>query len=213
MLGVLVALGLESIVTRTGEVSEERAYLEQLVADLAETERLMLEAETLPANSFEGVDELILAIQTQSAVSDDAIRTGVLRSGSFNNPVPIFSAADALLARARLRLLDPGDRSAIAAWLSYSRDFHLEPLYQVEELFREKRYSLMSRAGIPSDVTPPPGEVERLPVDQSLQHLLSDPETYALLHDVRDLRQRMGLYRSDMARVARELRTRLEEIL
>lgn len=210
VIGVLVALGLESVVSRSSEASEERAYIEQLIADLAETERQMEEADDHPANSLVAGDALILAIQRGDGLSNDSIRALLIGGLLFNNPVPIFSAADALMSRGRLHVLGPEERSAIAAWLSYGRDFELEPLYQKEGLFRETLHVLAGRVGIPEDLPAPPTEVEWIPAGQDLQHMLRDPETYAALQSLRDLSEGMGRYRARMDQVTRELRLRLE---
>ena len=136
VVGVLLALAVDAWYGRYQEQAEVRQYLQQMLVDLEETERLMRQVDEQNNQSSRAAAFLLNEFKQQESAEREVLEAlSVLTI--INNPVPIVATADALVATGNLGLIrDSQLRAEIAGWLANIDDFWLTPLYDLESRHR-----------------------------------------------------------------------------
>lgn len=223
VLGVLIALGIDSLRERVAEARLERAYLVQLIEDLAETERQIESALQRTASAEESAAKLLDHLRSSQRPDADSIRSWLSAARYVNNPVPVLGTVEALVSTGDLRLLqDPTARVAVTRWMSRSRDFWLVPLYQLEDRHARVFDQLLHKAdltGLEPDfrgrqsIEPGARRAERPPFPSDARTFSADPEVHSLVADLVQLKAAMVSYRSSMGEEAAQLRGVLEPLV
>jgi hypothetical protein len=223
IIGVLIALGIDAWYGGVVEARDERAYLEQLVSDLSETEQQMREADSLGLSFAESNAALLAVFGSEDLPPADSLRTWLALAHLADNPVPIIGTAEALVATGDLRLIrDPNLRVAVTRWLSRSRDFWLVPIYQLEELHRETFYKLMDfvdplelplRGLAPGDSLVALARSENSPYSFDPETFVRERKAYTLLTQLYHIKMSMASFRRGMRTDAENLRVQIEGAL
>jgi hypothetical protein len=220
VVGVLIALGVDAWYDGVVEARVEVAYLDQLLEDLAETESQMLAADASNAEGGASLAKLLAGFGSTVSPTSDSVRAWLGSARFVDNPVPILSTAEALVATGDLRLIRDGTlRVAVTRWLSRSRDFWLEPIYQLEELHRERYFEVtafvdpmaLPRAGRSfSDSLFGYAQPKETLYPIDADRFFHEKRVYVLLTDLYHLRVSMTSFRKSMREEAERLRRAIQ---
>jgi hypothetical protein len=212
--GVLVALAIDEWRENQGNKSVEREYVHQLVSDLRSTEKLVVSALEYNASADAAASRLLAVFETGEAVEPEEIRKLLEGLFNFDNPVPVLGTADALVATGDLRLIrDPEIRSEITRYLSYTRDYVVVPIYDLEQEYRT-HYATFLKLAAAYGVAPTSSNVEgRLFNKPDPGAFLADTEAYAELSRIMFYRGFFQGYRGRLATGAAATRELLEQYL
>ena len=226
--GVLVALLLNAwYQDRENRMREER-YLQQLVANLRETERLMSQADSVSLQRDRDLKALVRMYRGSAPPVRDSVLLWSLQIG-YDNPVPVLGTADALLTTGDINLIrDPAVRAALTSYVSTSRDYLMPWVLQLEDDFIEARTAYRARvdyfeAGALRTASGRTPELERVasfdelgrvdPFPLDMDVLVRDRAVYALLGRMLLAKAQMVAARDELRREARTLRGLVEAYL
>jgi hypothetical protein len=211
VVGVLIALGIDEWRERIANAELENIYLEQLIADLEETERKMADVSQLNMASLAATQSILAAFENPEAAKSDRINNLLIEMASFNNPVPVLGTVEALVSTGDLQLIRSAEiRSAITRYMSRTRDFYLIPLYQAEEHHREY-YFRISKIAVEYGLTPRGRESEhRRNIEPDIGGFLADSGAYAEAVFFAGMTAEFKFYRDEVATDAKEFRQLLE---
>jgi hypothetical protein len=127
--GILIALAIQSWVDGRDDRAREREYLRQLLADLRETERLVLRDDSIHRVRDRSGVMLLHAFFTPERPPRDSVLIWVLDATWYEPRRPVLGTADALVATGDLALLqDDALRAAVTAYIAESRMLTAEQL-------------------------------------------------------------------------------------
>lgn len=213
--GVLTALGIDAWYDKRIEARDERIYLEQLIEDLNETERLFCTNMDQNLEAIKSTTKLLKAFSLEDYPPNDSIKIWLSKVEYLNNPVPILGTAEALIASGDLRLIHNAEsRASITRWLSRSRDFWLIPLYQLEDQHRTNYFELMEYVDAMALQTndslygffPP----DKSPFPFNPNQFFQEHHVYSLLTNLYKLKESMERFQDDMCLDATNLRSLIE---
>ena len=226
--GVLVALLLNAWYQgRENRMREER-YIQQLIANLRETERLMSQADSVSLLRDRSIKALVRMYRGNAPPVRDSVLLWSLQIG-YDNPVPVLGTADALLMTGDINLIrDPAVRAALTSYVSTSRDYLMPWVLQLEQDFIEARSEYRARvdyfeAGALRRASERTLEVERVasfnelgpvnPFPLEVDALVRDRTVYALLSRMLLAKSQMVAARDGLRIEARSLRGLVEAYL
>ncbi len=212
--GVLIALGIDEWREDIANADLENIYLEQLIADLEETERKMARASQHQVTKVgqAAAESLLTAFENPELAELDRINQLLIEMAGFNNPVPVLGTFEALVATGDLQLIRNAEiRSAVTLYLSRTRDFYLVPLYQYEDGYHDHLFRL-TRIALAYGLTPPGRESKRRRnIEPDIKGFLADTDAYAEIVFLAGTRRgAFANYRTRVAANAKELRQLLE---
>lgn len=212
--GILIALGIDEWRAKIADTDLEKIYLEQLIADLEETERKMANASQHQVTKVgqAAAESLLTAFENPEVAELDRINQLLIEMAGFSNPVPVLGTFEALIATGDLKLIRNAEiRSAITLYLSRARDFYLVPLYQYEDDYHDHLFRL-TRIALAYGLTPPGRESKRRRnIDPDIRGFLVDTDAYAeIVFLARTRRGAFANYRTRVAANAKELRQLLK---
>lgn len=213
--GILIALAIDEWRENNERRKAESEYLHQLVVDLRATEERMEAAIVNNAASENATTRLVAVFEGAETVEADSIAKLLGEMVSYNNPVPILGTIAALVSTGDLALIRSASaRSDITDYLSQTNDYHLKPLYQFEERYREAYYRLLNLAAIhgisPTNRSGP----YHTQNDADVMGFLANAEAYAELMRFRDLK--LGdfvYYRKSVQDHSKRLRESLAQLV
>ena len=112
--GVLTAVAIAGWANRRQDIAHERAYLQQLRADLTTTESLLAAADSILAPRDRAGALFVQSFYAQDRAPSDSLAVWLYRSYWIEGPRPVMGTAQALITTGDLRLLrgaprrDPG---------------------------------------------------------------------------------------------------------
>lgn len=230
VVGILVAIAVNAWWEDRQDRAREQEYLQQLAGDLQETERLMAVSDSLNRPWTEATAALVRAYRQPTQPPDEAVFRWLDGVRRYDNPVPIFATAEALVTTGDLRLVREKDlRAAILSWLSQSRDYWVDPyLYQLEQEHREAvsafhssvdPYEVLSRQRPRAELDslarfdlgfPLPEGPYQEPFPLDVAALLRERDAYHALSTVHSKKVAMQRYRREAGLQAQVLRQQVE---
>jgi len=231
VVGILIALGVQSRVDARDDRASEREYLRQLEADLRETERVVMHDDSIHRPRDRAGVSLLHAFFTPQRPPRDSVLVWALTATWYETPRPVLGTAEALVSTGDLRLFqDLRLRTAVSAYLAENRTLTSEQLAVEEvwvraaqqlrraldlseglELLPESQLDSLARADPMFYL--PPGRRRRIPFPVDVDAFLSNPDAYQAVADMYWGKQNMTLFRLNMLRSARTLRARVEASL
>ncbi|HEU4556882.1 MAG TPA: hypothetical protein VFS20_03495 [Longimicrobium sp.] len=135
--GILIALAIQSRVDARDHRAREQEYLRQLRADLRETERAVLLADSLHQSIDRAGVMLLHAFFAPERPPRDSVLLWAITASQYETPRPILGTAEALVATGDLALLqDQALRTAITSYLTENRMLTAEQLAAEEVWMR-----------------------------------------------------------------------------
>jgi hypothetical protein len=129
VVGILVALAIQSRVDAREDRAREHEYLRQLRADLRETERLVMRDDSIHRVRDRSGVMLLHAFFTPERPPRDSVLVWAINSTWYEPRRPIQGTAEALVATGDLALIeDHALRAAVTAYLAESRMVTAEQL-------------------------------------------------------------------------------------
>lgn len=230
VVGILVALAIQNRVDAAKDRASEREYLEQLRADLLETERVVSRSDSIHLPRDRAGVLLLHAFFTPERPPRDSVLVWAITTTWYETPRPILGTAEALVSTGHLGLVeDHGLRTAITAYLEESRMLTTEQLAAEEVWVRSSqklRHALDLAEGL--EMLPPsildslarsdprfylPASPRRRPFPFDEQAFLADRDAYDGVADMYWGKQNMKQFRITMLQSARALRARVEAAL
>jgi hypothetical protein len=216
--GVLIALAIDEWRGNIENVSLEREYLQQLIADLVTTEEKMSVAAETNAVGEDAARQLLDVFESGELPSLATIEQWLSDINKIDTPVPVLGTAEALVSTGYLRLIsDSKTRTKLTQYLARSRDYWLFPIYQFENRHRELCFRITMLAekwGVsPSHRG---GQFQRqsdLPSGPDLVAFLADSEAYSHAARLVETKGLLARFRSSMSSEAAELRKTVEHTL
>ncbi|HYH82038.1 MAG TPA: hypothetical protein VEX86_19685 [Longimicrobium sp.] len=127
--GILIALAIQSWADGRDDRAREREYLHQLVADLRETERLVLRDDSIHRVRDRSGVMLLHAFFTPERPPRDSVLVWAINATWYEPRRPIMGTAEALVATGDLALLeDHALRTAVTSYLTENRTMTAEQL-------------------------------------------------------------------------------------
>ena len=233
--GVLIALALNAWWAARQDAARERVYLTQLATDLAATERLMDERDSLTTErAYYGIERLLVAYGTTPRPPADSVFSWLRRAGYVPSPRPVLGTAEGLVESGNLAVVaDDSLRVAVSAYLDASREHltdqawafelannHLTVLHSRFDLREAQGVGLAAlpdstaraiRTDAPFAFYPEPGWEAPFPLD--LDGFFQDSTAYAALSGMARAHMDLAFYREGMRNDARALRQRVEDAL
>ncbi|HIG74278.1 MAG TPA: hypothetical protein EYQ24_06800 [Bacteroidetes bacterium] len=122
VLGIVIGFQVTAWGQQRANRTQELAYLRQLAADLAETERLADQSTADNASGDRALTRLIQASYARRLAPRDSVLRWFRRSTALSEAVPVLGTAEALVTTGDLVLLrDDSLRSAVTAYVEASR--------------------------------------------------------------------------------------------
>ena len=122
MVGIVIGFQVTAWGQQRANRTQELAYLRQLAADLAETERLADQSTADNASGDRALTRLIQASYARRLAPRDSVLRWFRRSTALSEAVPVLGTAEALVTTGDLVLLrDDSLRSAVTAYVEASR--------------------------------------------------------------------------------------------
>lgn len=230
VVGILVALAIQNRVDAAHDRASEREYLEQLRADLLETERVVMRSDSIHRPRDRAGVMLLHAFFAPEPPPRDSLLVWAITTTWYETPRPILGTAEALVSTGHLGLIeDHGLRSAITAYLEENRTLTAEQL-AVEVVWvrssQKLRHALDLGEGL--ELLPPsrldslsradpqfylPAGARRRPFPFDADAFLRDRDAYDGVADMYWGKQNMAQLRASMLQGARTLRARVEAAL
>ena len=117
VLGVVIGFQVTSWGQDRSDAATERAYLRQLAADLAETERVVAGTDEQLASALQATHRLLRAFREPERPTPDSLAQWINDVGSIRTAVPVMGTVQALIATGDLALIrDDSLRSAVTAY-------------------------------------------------------------------------------------------------
>jgi hypothetical protein len=230
VVGILVALAIQSRVDDRNDRAHERVYLRQLLADLRETERWVVRVDSIHGSRDRAGAMLLHAFFTPERPPRDSVLVWAINATWYEPRRPIMGTAEALVATGDLALLhDPALRAAVTAYLAENRMLWAEQL-AAEEVWMRASQQLSSALDFseglellvrtPQDslaVANPafylPAGPRRRPFPVDLEAFLRNRDAYDGVANMYWGKRNMAQLRASMLQTARTLRARVEAAL
>jgi hypothetical protein len=230
VVGILVALAIQSRVDARDDRAREQEYLRQLRADLRETERLVMRDDSVHRVRDRSGVMLLHAFFTPERPPRDSVLIWAINSTWYEPRRPVLGTADALIATGDLRLLeDDGLRAAVTAYLAENRTLTAEQLAAEEVWMRASQQlsgALDFSEGLELLVRSPqdslavadplfylPAGRRRRPFPVDVDAFLSNRDAYDGVANMYWGKKNMAQLRATMLQSARALRKRVEAAL
>jgi hypothetical protein len=230
VVGILVALAIQNRVDAAKDRASEREYLQQLRADLLETERVVMRSDSIHRPRDRAGVMLLHAFFAPRPPPRDSLVVWAITATWYEPPRPILGTAEALVSTGHLGLIeDHGLRTAITAYLEESRLLTTEHL-AVEEVWvrssQQLRHALDLAEGL--ELLPStrldslaradpqfylPSGPRRRPFPFDPDAFLDNRIAYDGVADMYWGKQNMAQLRASMLQGARRLRARVETAL
>jgi hypothetical protein len=228
--GILIALAIQSWVDGRDDRAREREYLRQLLADLRETERLVLRDDSIHRVRDRSGVMLLHAFFTPERPPRDSVLIWVLDATWYEPRRPVLGTADALVATGDLALLqDDALRAAVTAYIAESRMLTAEQL-AAEEVWTRAWQQVSSyldfSEGLPllarthadsvalaSPLAYLPSGTRRHPFPVDVDVFLRNRDAYDGVANMYWGKKNMGSLRASMLSSARALAGRVEAAL
>jgi cell division protein ZapA (FtsZ GTPase activity inhibitor) len=212
--GILIALAIDQWREGIDEAKRADVFLQQLVSDLASTEKQMADAADRTLESEQLAENIVNAFESGHIPTIAELRDWLAKTQYVNNPVPVLGTAEALVSTGDLRHIAQSQaRSNITGYLSRSRDFWLVPLYNLEEFHADLYHELLTIAD-EYGITPShrKGRIERTE-DKDIYGFFASSRAYVAAAKLSETKHAMAGYRRGMAQEARELKESLVPLL
>lgn len=230
IVGILVALAIQSRVDAHDDRAREREYLGQLAADLRETERLVMRDDSVHAVRDRAGVMLLHAFFTPARPPRDSVLVWAISSTWYEPRRPVLGTADALVATGDLALFqDNALRAAVTAYIAESRMVTAEQLAAEEvwmrasqQLSRNLDFSegleLLVRTrqdslALENPLFYLPKGPRRRPFPVDVDAFLSSRDAYDGVANMYWGKMNMAQLRATMLQSARALRARVEAAL
>ncbi len=230
VVGILVALFIQNRVDAAKDRASEREYLQQLRADLLETERVVMRSDSIHRPRDRAGVQLLHAYFAPTPPPRDSLLVWAITATWYETARPIVGTAEALVSAGHLGLIeDHGLRAAITAYLEENRMLNAEELAAEEVWVRSSqklRHALDLAEGL--ELLPPsqmdslaradpqfylPAGARRWPFAFDTDEFLRDRDAYDGVADMYWGKQNMASLRATMLQSARTLRGRVEDAL
>jgi hypothetical protein len=213
--GILIALAIDEWRENNERRKAETEYLHQVVADLRTTEERMEAAIVNNAASENATTRLVAVFEGGETAEADSISKLLGEMLLYNNRVPVLGTIAALVSTGDLALIRSASaRSEITDYLSQTNDYHVKPLYQFEERYREAYHRLLALAAIhgisPAHRSGPHHSL----IEADVIGFLANPEAYVELMKFRDLKlEDFVYYRESVQGDSKRLRESLAQLV
>lgn len=230
VVGILVALFIQKRVDAAKDRASEREYLQQLRADLLETERVVMRSDSIHRPRDRAGVMLLHAFFTPQPPPRDSLLVWAITATWYETARPVVGTAEALIWAGHLGLIeDHGLRAAITAYLEENRMLNAEELAAEEVWVRSSqklRHALDLGEGL--ELLPPtsldslaradplfylPAGPRARPFPFDAAAFLRDRDAYDGVADMYWGKQNMAQFRASMLQSARKLRGRVEVAL
>lgn len=225
VVGILVALAIQNRVDAAKDRASEREYLQQLRADLLETERVVVRSDSIHRPRDRAGVMLLHAFFAPQPPPRDSLLVWAINSTWYETARPVVGTAEALVSAGHLGLIeDHGLRAAITAYLEENRMLTAEQLAAEEVWVRSSqklRHALDLSEGL--ELLPGleslaqadplfylPAAPRRRPFPFDPAAFLRDRDAYDGVADMYWGKQNMAQLRATMLQSARALRGRVE---
>jgi hypothetical protein len=213
--GILIALAIDEWRENNEGRKAESEYLHQLITDLRATEEKMEAAIANNAASENATTRLVGIFEGGETVEADSIGKSLDEMFYYNNPVPVLGAIAALVSTGDLALIRSASaRAEITDYLSQTADYHVKPMYQFEDSYKETYYRMLNLAAIhgisPANRSGP----HHSRIEADVMGFLANAEAYAELMKFRDLK--LGdfvYYRQSVQDDSKRLRESLAQLV
>ncbi len=167
----------------------------------------MAEASQPSMASLAATQLLLEAFENPQVANLDQINKLLIEMAPYNNPVPVLGTVEALVSTGDLQLIRSSEtRSAITRYISRTRDFHLIPLYQFEDYYRNY-YFRISKIAVEYGLTPRGRESEhRRNTEPDIGGFLAKAEAYANTVFFAQTKGEFKFYRNAVTTEAEEFR-------
>ena len=230
VVGILVALAVQSRVEERANRDREREYLRQLRADLRETERAVMRDDSIHRPRDRAGVMLLHAFFTPVRPPRDSVVVWAITATWYETPRPVLGTAEALVSTGDLSLLrDFRLRAAVTAYLEENRTLTEEQLATEQvwvrasekvrhaldyseglEMLPKERLNALARADPRFYL---PAGPRRRPFPNDVDAFLRDRDAYDGVADMYWGKQNMAQFRATMLLSARTLRARVEAAL
>ncbi len=209
--GVLIALAIDEWRTDVENSNLADVYLRQIIADLRTTEEALETAGPVTPAAKGAAKELLSLFEDKQQADLEQVRGLLHEMLYFDNPVPVLGNIEALISTGDLKLIrNPTIRVKITEYLSFSRDFLLEPLSDIEDSHRHlygQIETLAARYGIAPLGAGSPSIGGH---DADVAGFLENSDAFATIARINRLKFYFDGYNSTMSDKTTELRTLLE---
>ena len=225
--GVLVALGVQALYQYRRDLERERSYLEQIAADMRETQALMAGADSAARQRDRAAPLLLRSYRTGAPA--DSIFKWLAGSTQSVGRDPVIGTAEALVNSGDLSLIrNDSIRLNIARYVTHVRErmnvyqdysdmwrAGLTALSRRVDLIEVHRRAIGHGADHPmyrDSIFSPlgPGPAERVPFPIEARTILRDQELYTALAQMNAAKWVISLVRAQIAQLSQELGTALE---
>jgi len=230
VVGILVALAIQSRVDARDDRAREQEYLRQLRADLRETERLVLRDDSIHRVRDRSGVMLLHAFFTPERPPRDSVLVWAIDATWYEPRRPVLGTADALVATGDLALFeDHALRAAVTAYLAENRTLTAEQLAAEQVWMRASEQlsgaldfseglELLLRSSPDSLVLADPlfylpAGPRRRPFPVDVDAFLKNRDAYDGVANMYWGKKNMALFRASMLQSARVLRARVEAAL
>jgi len=230
VVGILVALAIQSWADARDDRASEREYLRQLRADLRETERVVIRDDAIHRPRDRAGVMLLHAFFTPERPPRDSVLVWALDATWYETPRPVLGTTEALVSTGDLSLIrDHGLRSAITAYLEENRTLTAEQLAAEEVWMRASQqlsHALDFSEGLEllvrtrEDSLAAASPLFYLPAGRRRRPFPVDVEAFLSNHDAYDAvanmywgKKNMATFRASTLQSARALRARVDAAL
>ena len=211
VIGVTAALAVDEWRENIENTNVEAAFLNQLVADLQETENVFAKAVAVSVVPDDAARKLLRAFENDELVELETIRQILSISGRYSNPIPRFETADSLISSGNLRLIrDPTIRSEIIRFLNDYRDGWVVQLSQMEAEHRIAYRQVLDRAAVYGIFREDVDGIARRKSAPDIDAFLADIEAHSATTKLLNTRRWFALYKEGIGAEATRLRQLLE---